>query len=321
MVPERKLEQQVEIVTDSGCSVRPEDKLAEGLGVHFLPFEIVFKEQNDEGEWEARAYSDFELPPEKFYPKLEAAEEVPTTTGSVQGPALRVYEELTREGVRGIISLHVSAKLSGSRDSAYNAAEIVQEKFKDEQPPLQIVVIDSQQVSLGSWFLVKLAAKLAQEGASLEEIKEEVLRAIPEIELYAVLPTLKYLIKGGRVSAVQGFIGMLLKLIPILGTVDGEIEALETVRGVRKARRKMVETAIRGKKEEDEEKTIVRLGVLHTNASELAKEVREKLLGLCPDFSEKDIPIVEAGSALGTHGGPGAVGVAVWRKKLDDENE
>lgn len=283
----------VEVVTDSGASIRPEDKEAREYSVTIVPLNITFFEDG-----QPKSYDDLEFTPREFYRKMRESKELPQTSGAVIGKIAKIYQELSGK-TDSIISIHVTSKHSVAWESAVQGAEMAQAKI----PELSIEVIDSKQISLGTWFLAKLATKLSQEGASLEEIKNEVLITVPKIQLYAALSTLDNIIKGGRVPTLTGYLGKALKILPVLGVFDGEIKEISKVRTVGRARREMIKMV------EGEEKEIARMVVLHTNDPEAAKEVREALA----EFYKGKIPIYEAGPVLGVHAGEGAVGVAFQR--------
>lgn len=283
----------VEVITDSGASIRPEDKEAKEYNVTIVPLNITFFENG-----QPKSYDDLDFTPWELYRRIRESEELPQTSGAMIGKITEVYKELSKK-TDSIISIHITSKHSVAWESAVQGAEIAREKI----PELSIEVIDSRQISLGTWFLAELAAKLSQEGISLEEIKNEVLITVPKIQLYAALSTLDNIIKGGRVPTLAGYLGKALKIMPVLGVIDGEIKDVGKVRSVGKARKEMV------RRVEGEEKEIVKMAVLHTNDLEAAKEVREALA----EFYKGKIPIYEAGPVLGVHAGEGAAGVVFQR--------
>ena len=285
MNPERR----VAIVTDSTVSIRPEDKEVQELGVTIVPLRISFFENNQFVD-----YADLDIKTEEFYRKMRASKYLPRTSGAVSGRIAEVYKEL-REEANAIISIHISSRHSVAWQSAVLGAK----SAREEIPELSIEVIDSRQISLGTWFSVAHAAKLAQDGARLEEIKKGVLEIIPKIEFLATLSTLKNIIRGGRVPALTGYLGSLLRIMPILTIKDGELQEVGKMRTVCRARRELV------RRVEDEEEEIVKMAILHTHDYEGAQEVREALAKFYP----KHIPIHDAGPVLGVHGGEGAVGV------------
>lgn len=295
MTPER----QAAVVTDSGCSLWPEDPLVEELSIKIAPLQVTFIEDG-----KPVVYGDYDLSPDDFYQKMASSKSLPTTSGAITGPLIEIYKELA-ENTQNIISIHITSKHS----QAYSSAVLAARKAKEEIPELSIEVIDSRQLSFGLWFPVAQAARLAQEGKSLEEIKMAVLETIPQVKLYAALASLENLKKGGRLSKHQAFLASVLQLKLIIGLdgggeQSGEILPVSRVRTFKQAKKQLVELV----KQEEE---IVKLAVLHTNEKEVAEEVRN-MLG---EFYKQEIIIREAGSALGVHAGPGAVGIAFQRAK------
>lgn len=291
MTPERK----VAVVTDEGCSIRPHDSLAQKYGVAIMPLELSFYQ---DGVYVPCTDPKMTLP--EFYKRLREAKKPPKTSGAM-GSLAESYKSLATQ-TDSIISIHLTSKRSGAWSSAVLAKRLAQE----EMPELLIEVIDSKQISLGQWFLVERAAQRAQEGASLAEIKQEVIDTIPKIELLAVLANLDNVIAGGRVPAFQGHLGNLLKIKPILAVEDGEIQVRERPRSMRKAIEGMVEWVRIA-----QARQIVKMAVLHTNDLAAAKDVRSALA----DFYHGEIKIYDAGKVLAVHAGEGAVGVAFETKR------
>lgn len=287
-------EQRVAVVTDSCCSIRPEDELAQKYEVvTIVPVEIKFFENN-----QYVPYSDFEIPPQEFYQRMRTSEKLPQTSGAITGRTLETSRKLSKE-TNSIISIHVTSKHSVVWESVVLGKKIAQEEI----PELLIEVIDSKQLSLGLWFLVEHAAILSKKGANLEQIKNEVLEMIPKIQLLAVLESLENLKRGGRADElVKAYLASLLSIHPILGVKEGKLEQFARERTVKRAREKMVEMV-------GDSGKLVKMAVLHTNAPEMAKGMKENLA----KTYKGEIPIYEAGPVLGVHAGEGAVGVAFQR--------
>lgn len=253
-------EKSVSVVTDSGSSIRPEEEIAQELEVEIVPLEIKFFEG---GKWVP--YFDLEIPPDEFYRRLRDSERLPQTSGAVTGRMVETYERLSEKTQR-IISIHITSKHSVAWESAGLAASIARE----ERPELLIEVVDSKNISLGTWFLADKAARMSQQGAGLEEIKETVLATIPKTGLLVVLSTLENIIKGGRVPVLAGYLGTLLDIKPVLGVIDGELQEVSKKRGVPRARKEMINRI-------QDEPGIARMAILHTNSLGVAKEVREAI--------------------------------------------
>jgi len=282
-------EQKVAIVTDSASSMRPEYSKVQELKVSLIPLEISFLKDR-----KIIPYSDFEITSEELYQKMRNSKTLPQTSGGIIGKAIETYKRLANE-TNSIISIHITSKHSTAYSSAFMAATQVMET----KPELSIEVIDSKSVSLGIWFLAEQAAKLAQQGANLEEIKKKVLETIPKIGFLATPATLKNVIKGGRVPFLKGHAGNFLKIRPILGLTDGKLEEVAKTIGTGRARREIVN------KIKNENNQIIKMGVFHTNDPKAAEKVRKRLA----KFYSGEIPIYEAGPVIGVHAGEGTVGV------------
>lgn len=293
-------EQRVAVVTDSGCSIRPEFKEAK-IGVTIVPLEIRFFEKvikKGQETLQYVPYKDLEISIEDFYQRMRASlkkyGKLPQTSGAVPGRIAEIYKRLSKR-TNSIISIHLTKKHSVAWESAVLGAKMALEEI----PELLIEVIDSKQITLGMWFLTEHAVKLAKRGANLEQIKTETLEMIPKIHLLAVLENFENLKRGGRADRlVKAYLASFLSIYPVIGLKDGELKFFERTRSPKKARKRMIEMV-------GDSGKLVRMAILHTNSPELAKEVREKLGRLY----KGRISIYDAGPVLGVHAGEGAVGV------------
>jgi DegV family protein with EDD domain len=282
-------ERPINVVTDSGTSIRPEYPEAKRLGVTIIPLDITFYEGGKE-----KNRADLELSPEEFYQEMAASEKLPKTSGGIPGRALEVYRKLS-EKTDSIISIHLTSEHS----AVYGSALVAAQTAKEENPKLHIEVIDSRQITLAAWYPTLVAAELAKEGATLEEAKQAALATIPKTELYATLSSLKNIIAGGRVSALKGYLGMALGINPVLRVENGRLEEIAKARTFEKARKTMLE------KIGNEDAVIIRMAVIHANNPKIAQELQQ---ALAKSYSGK-IPIYEVGPVLGVHAGEGTVGV------------
>jgi DegV family protein with EDD domain len=274
--------QRVRIVTDSTADLPQE--LADELGVRVIPCEVVFGD---------RAYRDrVDLSPTEFYQKLSASPTLPTTVHPPIGSFIECYRELLDEGA-AILSLHISLTLS----SVCNAARFAVEQFPDDSP---IVVIDSRQLSMGLGLLVIELAQAATRGGDLPEMVNLASQVIPRLRVAAMLDNLEYVRRGGRISRTAALVGALLSLKPVFQVVNGQVSALQNARTRKRALRRLFEFV-------DGLGQPQSLAVMHATQPQLAWEVREQLAGSYPD---RPVWFTEAGPAVGTHVGPGAIGVA-----------
>jgi len=286
------------VVTDTGSSFRPEDLIAQQSGIRIIPLQLSILEA---GGWVAKQETD--IAPGQFYTIMRDMiahnGELPRTSGLNPGIAKDMYMRLFQEGsAAGIFSVHITAAHSQAMNAARLGAEEARQETGEELP---IIVADSQQLTLGQWWVAETAARLAAKGAALKQVAEEIAELLPRIRLYAVLENFENLKLGGRADQIKGRLASVLSALhihPILGFKDGKLDIFGRARNAAKARMKMVDmTFARGQLE--------RVGVVHTNAPQLAETVRQALSRFVGGF----IPIVDAGPALAVHAGERAVGV------------
>lgn len=247
----------------------------------------------------AESYRDYvDIGPDEFYARLRSAEELPTTSQPTPADFLAVYEELA--GYERVLSLHLSAKLSGTFASASTAAA--------EQGG-RVRVIDTGSASAGISMLALAIQRRLERGTTDEEVDELVARFKRESGLVFTLDTLEYLAKGGRIGRAAGWAGQLLHIKPILTIADGEVLPLKRVRGNRKAIQEFVNAFEAGTRDEPG----LRVGIAHADAPDRMEAVRKLVLDVRP---KAEIEVATTlGPVVGTHAGPGTVGL-FW---LQDE--
>lgn len=271
----------VKIVTDSTADI-PDD-LVEELGIGVVHDYINFGIQSLRDK--------VDISRSEFYARLLIESEVPTTAAPGVGEFERVYRSVGAPEV-SIISLHPPANLS----VLYNTAHLAAQSF----PKGRVTAIDTGQISMGLGWLVIAAAKAAQAGASVARIVDLVRSMQPRARVLAVLDTLKFLRRGGRVSWAQALVGALLRIKPMLEVYEGQILPLDRVRTGRRAMDRLVElTAAMSPLES--------LAVLHSAWYTGAEELRQRLVHLCPN---SPVLTVDVTPVIGVHVGPNALGVA-----------
>lgn len=273
----------VRIVTDSTADIP--SPLAQELAIVVVPLnvqfgEVVFRDGVDLGT-------------EEFFRRLVRSPALPTTSQPSAGAFLEVYSRLAAEGAE-IVSLHISAKLSGTLNSAQVAKESL-------DVPCRIELMDSQSASLGLGLTAIAAARAAQAGASFQEVVALVRRRIDATTLLVFVDTLEYLQRGGRIGRAQAFLGGLLNVKPLLTLREGEIHPVERVRTRARALERLYEYAANYVQIED-------LAVLHSTSPQEAQGLIRRLGGL---FPEQQVLLATYGPVIGTHLGPGAMGVVV----------
>ncbi len=276
-----RLVSEVKIVTDSASDIPL--AIARDLGITVVPCNVHFGERT--------CRDGVDLTSEEFFIKMASSPTLPTTSQPAVGVFEEAYRRLAKETDQ-IISINLPAKLSATLNSARLAAQSL--------PELEIVIVDSTQVCMAQGWLAIIAARAARQGMGLTEIVALVEGTIPRLRLIALLDTLEYLQKGGRIGKVTALMGTLLSVKPLIQVLDGEALPLENVRTRQKALRRLVEiVGDLGPLEE--------VAVMHANALATAQQLVEMLSPLHPPDR---ILIGQVGAILGTHAGPGAVGVA-----------
>jgi DegV family protein with EDD domain len=236
-----------------------------------------------------------ELSTPDFYTRLKEATELPTTSQPSPGEFKDVFEELVEAG-HEVVTLTISSKLSGTWNSAMAA--------KKELPGDGISVVDTLSTSAGLQLMVQEAVRAAEEGWMRQEIVDRIEEMKMGMNIFFVVDTLEYLAKGGRIGNASAFLGTLLKVKPILVLQEGAIEPLEKVRSKRKAQARMlslVEEYLGDKG--PQARVALAQALVPDEAQALALELQGRL-GCC------EPGISEIGPVIGTHTGPGVIGIA-----------
>jgi DegV family protein with EDD domain len=270
------------IVTDSTADLRPELQARYGLGL--VPLIV---------NWDGQTFRDkIDLTTSDFYRRLRASKSLPKTGA----PSLAAFEAAFREQLQehaAVVSVNLASGLSGTYEVARKAAETVD--------PRRITVVDSGSVSVCLGWLAEMAATWAREGQSPEAIVAQLEATKKRLRIFALVETLDYLQRGGRIGRAAALAGTLLSVKPILSVHHGEVAPVERVRTMKGALRRLVELVVASG-------PVERLGVIDADAPANAAEV-ERLL-------QSELPAVpiergELGPVVGTHGGPGVVGVGI----------
>ena len=280
--------ERVSVVTDSTCDLPP--SLIEELRIGVVPVRVFFGSEN---------YLDkVTLTPSEFYARFAVTDQAPRTSQPPAADFTQVYGNLaTHAG--SIVSIHLSAAVSGTYQAAVVGSRPI-EKTRFEH-------VDSRNVSVGLGLVVRAAAEAAAAGRSADEVARIAREASARARLFIAVPTLEHLVRGGRVSPAKGLLARILGLLPVLTiSKEGSAEPAAKARGFESARRKMMSLLFQAADAGSNGSR--RFGVAHCDAAELAEELSRQIRQRYP---ESDITTVECGPALGAHGGPGAVAVAV----------
>lgn len=276
----------IHIVTDSTSDLTPALLEQLGVTVHVVPLTVHF------GEEEYRDGVDLDAG--SFYAKLTAGGEMPRTSQPSPAAFIEVYQSIARPG-DVILSYHISSRLSGTHQSAMLAARQVEE--------CRVEVIDTRSASLGLGLIAATAARDAQEGREVEEILARSRELIGAARILFVVDTLEFLEKNGRIGKAQALIGGLLSVKPILTLEDGVVTPVEKVRGKAKAIARLIERAVEGAGK------VTMGGVVHAAAAEEAESLRSELERR---LDVERLYAAELGPTVGTHTGPGTLGVVLF---------
>lgn len=236
----------------------------------------------------------------EFYEKLRKSEQLPKTSQATPFDYAQVYNKVIENGEDAVV-LTISRKLSGT----YQSAVIAAEDFKD-----RIFVVDSNTVTIGAGVLAEYALRLAESGICAKDIADELERSKGRVRLVAMVDTLEYLKKGGRISKKVAFAGELLSVKPVIAVEDGEVKMLGKARGARQGNN-LLELEIEKAGGVDFTMPVL-LGYSGTDPSMLRRYI--------DDFSKlwvghrEELDISEIGSVVGTHAGPGAIAAAFFAK-------
>jgi len=273
----------IRVVTDSTADL-PLD-LAAKRGVSVVPLNVHF----DTGVYKDQ----IELTSEQFFKKLVTDPSRPRTSQPSPGDFATEYRRLVDQG-NAVVSIHLSAKLSGT----YQSAMIAREGF----PDARIEVMDTGLASTALGLIVLEAAEAAARGADFGEVVEVVRRAQQRSGVIFVVDTLDYLFRNGRLGRAQHLMGSLLNMKPILTLEDGTVAALDKVRGKNKALGRMYEIV----RERVPKGAGVKMAVAHGAAPDVAQIVADRL---ARDFGPSELIIAPLGAVIATHAGPGTIAV------------
>jgi DegV family protein with EDD domain len=276
----------VKIVTDSTADLPP--RLAEELGIAVVPVYLRFGDEV--------FHDGVDMTADAFYRRLAADPVLPSTTQPSPRDFAEVYQKFA-SNTDGIISLHVSGKLSGTYNSALQARDAV-----GKACPIEI--IDSQLVTMGLGLLVIAASALARSGKTLPQVSAEVKKMIPAIRVTGLLDTLKYLALGGRIGKVQALLGSVLNIKPMLTLKDGSLSPS----GRARSRAKGIDVLFDIVKNTPD---IQDLAVVYNTAPDEARTFAKRLGAF---FPEDKIRLAQLGPALGVHTGPGIIFIALRGK-------
>lgn len=282
----------IKVVVDSASDIDLSE--AESYGITLLPMEVKFEDEE--------FLDGVNLTHRRFFEKLIEYDDIPKTSQINEFRFKNCFSDLTKNGDK-VIVITISSKLSGTYNSACKAAKEVGNVF----------VIDSLNATIGERILIELCLKLIADGKSVEEVTEILEKKKHDIKLLALVGTLKYLQKGGRISKTVAFAGELLNVKPVVSVIDGEVKLIGKALGSKKANNLL-------------DRLINESGGIDFNLpyavaySGLDTSTLDKYLSDSSDHWQnktEKIPRYMIGSTIGAHVGPGAIAVAFFREALN----
>ena len=277
----------VRIVTDSSCDLPTE--LVQELGITVVPLYVRF------GEEVYREQVDISL--DEFYKRLEQGPIHPVTIQPSPQDFVTAYQKVASEA-DGIVSIHISSKLSGTFNSALQGKKLLEKDFPIE-------VVDSQIITVGLGLICIAAAKMAKAGESLDSVVEEVKQMIPNIRLLALLDTLKYLQKGGRIGKAKALLGSILNVKPMITLKEGEVVPAGQTRSRSKGIERLFSFVESVSNIED-------LVIAYNTTPDEAQALAERLGSI---LTKEAVKVIRLGTTLGVHMGPGGLAIGIREKK------
>ena len=278
----------VRFIIDSAADIIPAE--ANALGLVHLPLKVIFGEKE---------YSDsVDLTHNEFYEKLIESDEFPTTSQINPAVFMSAYQKIVDGGDTAVV-ITLSGKLSGT----YQSAMIALDGFEDK-----VFVVDSESVCVGERILIQLGLRLRDQGLSAAEIAAELDMQKKHIRVLALLDTLEYLKKGGRISSAVAFAGNLLSIKPVIAIENGEVSLVGKARGSKKGNNLLRELITNcGGINFDKPFALAYSGL----SDRLLQKYIEDSSEIWSSHAET-LPISTVGCTIGTHAGPGAVAVAFF---------
>lgn len=271
----------IAIVTDSTADLPAET--AESLDISVIPAVLTL---------DGKTYVDGQdISRAEFYQRMPTLRTPPTTAVPSAIVFEETYQRLLESGVERILSIHLSSQLSGMINTALQAARSFGDRVK---------VFDSSQLSLGTGFQAIEAARVVEEGLDFDQVVSTARHFREKAYVVALIDRLEYMRRSGRVNWLRANIGDFLQFKQLVEVKDGLVNALTRTRTYTKALERLISIASTWS-------NIRRLAVLHSGASEKAKELTERVADLCPN----PLMIVNVTTVIGVHVGPGCVGLAV----------
>lgn len=278
----------IAVLTDSTSDL-PADLVARH-GIHVIPQILIMGDNT----W----HDGVDIDPSTFYELLQTSSDFPSTSQ----PSMAAFQEMfikLSQKAEGIVAVLISDELSGTINSAHAAALNL--------PDIPIEIVDSRAASIQLGLIVLAAARAAEAGGDLKGVADAARALVGRTPVYFVVDTLEYLHRGGRIGAASKLFGSALNLKPVLEVKDGIVTPVAKIRTRRKALDRLYNMVEEWVEQADGEQ--IHMAMLHVAAQEEAARVAEQL---AQRFQPIEMIIAECGPVIGTHAGPGTVGVAFY---------
>ncbi len=290
--PKAQAKESICLVSDSTCDLA--DELIENNPVYFVPIKVHADDKIYTDRWD--------IIPEEFYDILDSSTVMPKTSQPSLLDFTQIYSHLLAH-YQSIVSIQISQELSGTYQTAVQASQSLTLD--------RISVLDGKNISVGLGLVMLEGIKAVEQGKDLEEILNCVQRAINDIKIYIGLPTLKYLVKGGRVTRAKGLMAGILNINPVLSlSPQGKLVSIDKARGKKRLKQKIMNFVTDRIQSRVFEFSVA---VAHTNAPDIGHRLAERIQDL---IGQKVEMVMNASPALGAHAGPGAFGMAVLTKTM-----
>ena len=275
------------LLSDSTCDLS--DDLVENNPVYFIPIKVHAGDKTYTDRWD--------IIPEEFYQIMDSSAVLAKTSQPSMLDFSRVYSHLLVH-YPSIISVQLSRGLSGTYQTAVQASQGF--------PSSTITVLDGKSISVGLGLILMEGIKALGQGKGLEDVLNYIRSAIDDTKIYIGLPTLKYLVKGGRITKTKGFIAGILNINPVLSlSPQGKLEPVAKARGKKRLEQKVLDLVIQRIQLRAAGYSIA---VAHTNAADIGNRLAQRIKDVS---GQKVVMVTNASPALGAHAGPGAFGIAV----------
>ena len=280
----------VAIVTDTTACI-PQELVAR-YGIEVVPVQLIFED---------KSYRDgIDITPSEFYALLKQSDKLPTTSGSSPGPYLEAYRKAS-ERTDSILCITEPTRFSAMYDSARIAAEMARTTL----PNVAIEILAGTTAAAGQGLVVLAAANAADSGENLDEVMKTARSTMPKVNLFAMLDTLHYLVKGGRVPQAAALVNSLLKIKPVFTINQTDAHTVALPRSAKGAMKYMLKVM----RQKAIKRQPLHVAVMHANAPEQAELLRKRISS---QFDCTELFVTEFTPVMGVHTGPGLFGVAFY---------